>query len=58
MLVEKNEMLRCRKDKMVFRCRWCGVTDATYPYWKNRYCCDKKECIKKEKTQPVEVQKR
>ena len=29
-------------------CRWCKITDETYPYWKNRFCCDKEECVKKD----------
>ncbi len=26
------------------KCRWCGVTDETNPYWKNRWCCDNEKC--------------
>lgn len=31
------------------KCRWCGVTDKTYPYWRNHYCCDKRNCQRKDR---------
>lgn len=31
------------------KCRWCGISDITNPYWKNRFCCNKEECVKKDK---------
>ena len=33
----------------MFRCRWCGVTDETNAYWKNKFCCNLEECIEKDR---------
>ncbi len=29
-------------------CRWCGITNEIYPYWRNNFCCDKINCVAKD----------